>query len=145
MTQRTSAAEEAFERALEVAVSDGLLGKDELTILVGLARAAGSAASDEEAAEYVRTRARAMGATEDRSCRSPAASSNESRGGTPAEPPPLPVFTYSDGSTQVSGLTGEAVATRVRAAPDGVHLVWRHGMVSWAHPRDVQEIAALLK
>jgi membrane protease subunit (stomatin/prohibitin family) len=129
-----------FEAALEVALSDGVLTQEELALLVPLVRGAGLASDEASARAYVVRRARAHGA-------SVSEVAPDAVGG--ASPPPLPVdqtkvFSYSNGASQVDGLTAEAVARRVRALPDGVHLVWRVGMDGWKSAGEVHEIAALL-
>ena len=77
--------------------------------------------------------------------------------GQPPGPPPMPmmapppppfaaerVFVYANGIEQVSGLTSAAVAARVKAAPDAVHMVWAPGMPQWVRATDLPEIRTVL-
>jgi hypothetical protein len=52
-------------------------------------------------------------------------------------------YVYSNGIDTVQGLSAEAVAARVRAAPDGVHMVWWTGAPDWVPASRVEAIAAL--
>lgn len=65
----------------------------------------------------------------------------------PPAPPPVATsvafhYTGDDGAT--SELTAVDIAARVKAAPEGRHLVWRDGFASWLPARDVPDIARLL-
>ena len=131
---------DAFESALEVALQDGMLTQEELALLVPLVRGAGLAPDAESARAYVVRRARAYGA------KVPDSPTDAVKG---VSPPPLPAdaataYSYSNGVSQVDGLTAEAIAKRVQALPDGMHLVWRVGMDGWKPAGEVDEIAALL-
>ena len=67
----------------------------------------------------------------------------------PAPPAPPPIggasqwhYAGDDGVPVV--IAASDVAARVRAAPAARHLVWKDGMPSWVHPREVPELAPLL-
>ena len=138
-------ASETFERALSVAAADKIITPDELSLLATLATAAGSAA-DASARDYVITRTRALGCTLVEATPAPPApmpSQSSQQGG----PPPLrigPVYVYSNGMETVQGLSAEAVAARVRSAPDGVHMVWWNGASDWTSALQVDAVRALL-
>lgn len=129
-------AAQGFELALTAAARDGVLSRDELGLLAGLAEGAGLARGVEAAEQYVIQRAKALG------CSLEATSLGASA------PPMLPaqvVFSYSNGMEQSDGLSADAVAARVSRLPDGVHLVWRPGMSQWTPARDVPEIVRLVR
>jgi membrane protease subunit (stomatin/prohibitin family) len=132
-------ASQGFESALKVALQDGELSNEALALLVSLACASGLAVDAAAARAYVISRARACGAKVPES---------EAEKPKAAAPPPIPVgppvFSYSNGIQQLDGLTAEAIARRVQALPDGVHLVWRTGMDGWKSASEVEEIASLL-
>lgn len=69
--------------------------------------------------------------------------------GSPPVPPPLPAvctYHYAGPDNQKVVLSPPEIATRVRAAPNARHLVWKDGMGSvWTAAVDVPEIAALLR
>lgn len=65
----------------------------------------------------------------------------------PPAAPPLPtpaIYHYSGGDGQTSQLPGTDVANRLKADPNGRHLVWKDGMAGWADAKSVPEILALL-
>lgn len=53
-------------------------------------------------------------------------------------------FHYSGPSGQQQGLSAQAVADKVKAAPSANHNVWAQGWPGWKPARDVPEIAVLL-
>ena len=73
----------------------------------------------------------------------PTAPSPSSAGG----PPPLrvgTVYIYDNGVQRTEGLGAKAVAARVHAAPDGVHMVWWAQASDWTAADDVDAIKAEL-
>ena len=135
---------EAFENALRVAALDKVITPDELALLIALACGAGLATGDAAASEYVLTRAVALGCTAAHAL--PPAEAPSSGATFAGGPPPLVMaraYVYSNGIDTVQGLSAEAVATRVRAAPDGVHMVWWTGAPDWVPASRVEAIAAL--
>jgi membrane protease subunit (stomatin/prohibitin family) len=141
--REAESAVDSFERALTVAVADGILTQDELALLVPLARAARLAPDEGTATEYVRMRAKALGARTADPEPPPLPSH-----AIALEPPPLPVtemYVYSDGTDRFPGLTADAIAQRVRAAPQGVHLVWKAGMPNWLPAREIAAIRTLVE
>lgn len=113
-----------FETALEQAFSDKRITADEMALLSALAMTSGLAPNDAAARAFIIQRATAAGCTVD------AASSI--------------TFEYWDGRSQESSLLAAAVAARVIASPDGMHLVWTAALREWTDARSVPEIAALL-
>ena len=60
-----------------------------------------------------------------------------------AGPPPLRlgvVYTYDNGAQRIEGLSAKAVATRLKGAPDGVHMVWWTGAADWTAADEVDGI-----
>lgn len=151
---------DVFERALAVAVADKEITTDELELLGTLALAANLGAESEAARAYVVTRARALGCTFPSATPAapppgappPAAPPPAAEVGSPASPssggpPPLrvgTVYIYDNGVQRTEGLSAKAVASRVKAAPDGVHMVWWNGAPDWTPADEVEAIKALL-
>jgi membrane protease subunit (stomatin/prohibitin family) len=158
---------DAFERALGVAAADNVLTTDELELLATLALGASLAADTTSARHYVTVRARALGCElahrsddemlerkptigvtphavpEPPQVESPASPSQGASGG----PPPLrvgTVYVYDNGIQRIEGLSAKAVALRVKAAPDGVHMVWWSGADDWASAEHVAAIQSEL-
>jgi hypothetical protein len=129
-----------FEHALAAAAADRVVSRDELDLLAGLALGGGLAPDHGAALDYVVNRARALG------CSVAAQALDAPPMPTAAAPPPPPVttYSYSNGIDQIDGLGAEAIAARIRKAPDGHHVVWRPGMAQWSAAADVADIGRLL-
>ena len=148
---KAPSATEMFEKTLLMALSDGILTQDEMDLLIPLATASGVAATPEKAREYLLFRAGAVGCQVAGSPPSAAdfkpAPAPPPLQLAPPQPPPLrlgSVYCYSNGIEQHQGLTAQAVAARIRATPDGVHMVWTAGMADWLSALEVAEIDALI-
>lgn len=131
-----------FENAFAVAMRDGKLSSDELDLLVPMAVAAGIAQEEGQARAVVLRRAQAHAVA-------PASASSAVRPPPPPPPPPkrahaAVVYSYNDGSETVDGQTAADVAARIRAEPDGYHVVYSPALGAWRSGCDVAEIAALL-
>ena len=150
---------DAFERGLQVAAYDKVFTTDEVDLLGMLAVAANLAKDVESARQYVLIRARALGCEFREVPPAPpaiepslppppssppqAAASTQGTGG----PPLLRVGTayiYDNGVNRTEGLSAKAVATRVKTAPDGVHMVWWNGAADWTPADEVDFIRAEL-
>lgn len=158
---------DAFERALSVAVGDKVLTSDEIELLSMLAQSASLAADASAARQYVAIRARALGCEIRDGSQAPAAPvsavapdfaassaraaeppSSAPSASAPGGPPPLrvgTVYIYDNGVQRTEGLSAKAVASRVKAAPDGVHMVWWNGAADWCEADGVEAIRAELK
>ncbi|MBM4374891.1 MAG: SPFH domain-containing protein [Deltaproteobacteria bacterium] len=148
---------DAFERALTVAVADKVLTVDELDLLSMLAVGANLAKDDESARQYVTIRARALGCDVQTSAPAPEPVPDAAppsmpqppplSASAPGGPPPLrlgTVYVYDNGMQRTEGLSAKAVATRVKAAPDGVHMVWWNGAADWSSADEVEAIRSEL-
>jgi membrane protease subunit (stomatin/prohibitin family) len=151
---------DGFERALAVAVADKVITLDELDLLGTLALGANLAKDGESARQYVAIRARALGCAvnanspdddlRDLKRKMGLADPNEPQSvasSAPGGPPPLrlgTVYVYDNGMQRTEGLSAKAVATRVKAAPDGVHMVWWNGAADWCSADEVEAIRSEL-
>jgi membrane protease subunit (stomatin/prohibitin family) len=128
---------DVFEASFATAVADGVVTTDEKQMLVGLAVRLGLVQDEQEGQRYVVQRAKAVGCA-----LGEGAAASSAKGG-----PPLflqRVFVYTNGVEQVAGLSADAVAARVRAIPDGVHMVWREGLPDWRPATEDEDVRPLL-
>ncbi len=120
-----------FESVLEAAARDKVISPDEIAMLVPLARAAGLATTEAEARGVIESRARAIGCTIE------------------VKPAPEPgrsaLFSHScDGGPPESGLSADAVVSKVKARPGSKHWVWAEGFDGWRPVESIPEIRVLL-
>lgn len=152
---------DGFERALTVAAVDKIFTTDEVDLLAILACSANLAKDAAEGRQYVLIRARALGCevqdlatpaatatlARDHAVSGPASPSAPQATPSAGGPPPLRlgvVYTYDNGAQRIEGLSAKAVATRLKGAPDGVHMVWWTGAADWTAADEVDGIKAEL-
>ena len=144
----------AFETLFQVAVEDKLLTRDEIAMLAPLALAAGMGTDLASAEQVIIHRGRAYGCVIEEGQEAAPAEPTPPAGQAPppprgdAGPPPPPraaVYSYDDGIQTEHNLSAQQVAERVRAQPEGKHMVWTQGLETWASVADVAEIQALIE
>ena len=148
-----------FETVFKVAVDDAVLTDDELQMLVPMALAAGIGKDEASARKIVLQRAKAYGCTYEPEAEEPEPEPETAAAPPPPPPPPSaeaappppppppapePTFSYNDGKETLSDLSASQVAEKVKAAPDGYHVVWNADLGGWKTPAEVESISALL-